>query len=251
MVYIAWRGSKPSDFFTEAVTETYNLELPETYINGFYDLKDSLRKRHGGEAENGTSAASAEVSELHGGRPPREPWIEKLSPQERTLLQNALMQRLVKSIDRLDQVQRDKPGNWKLWRGKLVSERYWASLCDAERLVGEEIDSCLFEADELEPGWRDIFFQQAVQIYRIEKQRERDKKDMKKEVEKQKKQKEKEERRKVVEEREKVEEKIRQERLAEKAMEKLLREEEEMAKKESKVKAKGKAVAAKPKAKKK
>lgn len=34
------------------------------------------------------------------------------------------------------------PGNWNLWRQKLISERYWASLVEAERLVSEEISAC-------------------------------------------------------------------------------------------------------------
>merc|ERR1711920_1081388 len=108
-------------------------------------------------------------------------------PEERMGLKQALMKRLVACIDPLDQVQRDKPGNWKLWRGKLVSERYWGSLCDAERLVSEEIDSCTAEAEELEPGWREHIFPQAVQIWRRQKQFEMEKRDQKKAVEHEKK----------------------------------------------------------------
>merc|ERR1719482_1600050 len=85
-------------------------------------------------------------------------WVRELSAEERMMLKRQLVKRLVADIDRLDQVQRDKPGNWKLWRGKLITERYWNSLLDAERLVGEEIDACVAEAEELEPGWREHVF---------------------------------------------------------------------------------------------
>merc|ERR1712032_876722 len=114
-------------------------------------------------------------------------------------------------------------------RGKLVSERYWGSFCEAEAIVDEEISSCLNEAEELEPGWREHIFPQAVQIWRRQKQFEMEKRDQKKAVEHEKKKKEKEQKRKEVEERMKEEDKQRQERLAEKNMEKLLREEERAA----------------------
>lgn len=223
LAFIAWRGSKQSEFFDEAVAERYDLDLPENEINAFYDLKDKL------QAQVGMADAPAEDAE-------DAPllWAHKLSQDERMSLQQALMRRLVKDIERLDKVQRDKPGNWKLWRGKLVSERFWASLCDAERLIGEEIDACLAEADEIQPGWREHIFQQAVQVWRMEKQHVVEKKVQKKAVEQQKKQKEKEERRKVVEVKLAEEDKIRQERAAEKAMEKLLREEESASKKDKK-----------------
>lgn len=246
MVYIAWRGSKPSGFFSEAVSSTYVLELPEAEINTYYDLKERLY----GSLPEDPAAEAAAAEGIEGGL---VSWTRRLSNDDRSSLQQALMKRLVKGIERLDQVQRDKPGNWKLWRGKLVSERFWASLCDAERLIGEEIDNCLAEAEELEPGpppWREQIFQQAVHIWRMERQRSVEKKVQKKQVEQVKKQKEKEERRKVVEVKLAEEEKLRQERLAEKAMEKLLKEEESMSSKKDKTKGKEKA-APKPKAKKK
>jgi len=240
MVYIAWRGSKPTPFYSEAVSERYLLELPDAEIDAYYELKDRLQQQVGVEDT---------PAEGPGADAPAAPWAHKLSPEERHSLQQALMRRLVRTIERLDRVQSDKPGNGRLWAKKLVSEQFWASLCDAERLVGEEVDSCLAEADDIEPGWREHIFHQAVQIWRMEKQHVTDKKDAKKAVVQVKKQKEKEVRRAVVEVKQAEEEKVRQERLAEKMMEKLLKE-EESANKKDKSKCKEKA-AAKPKAKKK
>lgn len=237
MVYTAWSGSKPSPFYTEAVSEMYELELPENEIDSFYDMKDALQAKVGVEAD----AVGPDGTPL--------PWAHQLPPEEKLGLQQALMRRLVKGIERLDQVQRDKPGNWKLWRGKLVSERFWASLCEAERVIGEEIDICLSEAEELEPGWREHIFQQAVHIWRMEKNQQLEKKEQKKAVVQEKKAVVKEARRAIVEVKQAEEAKIREERNAEKMMEKLLREEEAAAKKDKK---KGQdKVAAKPKAKKK
>jgi len=229
MVYIAWRGSKATDFYSEVVSERYNLELPEVEIDAFYELKDRL------EATVGVEDAPAEGS----GDAPPTPWAYKLPQEDRQALAEALMRRLVRTIDRLDQVQNDKPGNYKLWQKKLVSEQFWASLVDAERLIGEEVDSCMAEADEIQAGWREHIFHQAVQAWRREKQQVAEKKDAKKAVVAVKKEKLKEVRRVVVEAKQAEDDIIRQEKLAEKMMEKLLREEENASKKD-KDKSKGK-----------
>jgi len=234
MIYIAYRGSKNTDFYSEVVSERYDLELPEAEIDAFYDLKDRL------QAQVGVEDAPAEGS----GDAPPMPWAHKLPPEERQSLAEALMRRLVKTIDRLDRVQSDKPGNYKLWQKKLVSEHFWASLVDAEKLIGEEVDSCMAEADEIQLGWREHIFPQAVQQWRRGKQIQVEKKDAKKAVIAVKKEKEKAIRRVVVEAKQAEEDIIRQEKNAEKMMEKLLREEENASKKakdKSKVKEKAKA----------
>jgi len=252
MAYISWNGSKPSEFFLETVNETYDMQLATAEINAYYDLKERLQSKFLSgagstqEKETSDSAINSEGDEMS----PEERWAQSMSDDQRKVLQHALMRRLVGCIGKLDQVQRDKPGNWKLWRGKLVSEKYWDSLCDAERLVSEEIDSCINEAHEIAPGWGEHIFPQAVQCWRAQKSQEMEKKSQKKAVEQQKKQKEKEQRRKEVEERMKVEDKERQERLAEKAMQSLLIEEEKKTSK-TKVRAKAPVSGSKPKVKKK
>lgn len=238
IVYLAWKGSKPSDFFTETVTEYYELELTEADIDSYYDLKEKLQGQYAPDYEQELAQAQEEQK-------PVERWTTKVPTEDRGNLQKALMRRLVTCIGKLDQVQRDKPGNWKLWQSKLISERYWSSLLDAEKMVSTEIDSCIAEADELENGWRERVFHQGVQLYRMQKQQEADKKMAKKEVVDQKKAVEKEEKRKENEKRQEVEAKVKQAKDAEKAMEKLLREEEQA----SKSKGKAKAASAAPKSK--
>eukprot|EP00437_Effrenium_voratum_P018223 CAMPEP_0181448406 /NCGR_PEP_ID=MMETSP1110-20121109/27124_1 /TAXON_ID=174948 /ORGANISM="Symbiodinium sp., Strain CCMP421" /LENGTH=256 /DNA_ID=CAMNT_0023572555 /DNA_START=38 /DNA_END=808 /DNA_ORIENTATION=- len=214
MAYVAWRGSKQSEFFLEAVQERYECELSLAEINAYYDLKDRMQKQKAPDLPEDDEEA-------------QDAWIrEKLTLEERRVLQQALMKRLVSCFDRLDQVQRDKPGNFNLWRQKLVSERYWASLLEAEQLVSEEISSCVAEAGILEPGWNTQIFNQAVHIWRMQKQQVAEKKEVKKDKEKEKKEKEKAEKRKEIEAKLAEEEKARQEKLAQKAMDALLKEEE-------------------------
>jgi len=236
IVYLAWKGSKPSSFFTEAVTECYELELSEADIDAFYELKEKLQGHYFPDYEKHFEEAQDDGK-------PIERWTSKVPTEERGNLQKSLMRRLVSCIGKLDQVQKDKPGNWKLWQSKLISEQYWQTLLDAEKMVSTEIDSCIAEADELEHGWKERVFHQGVQLYRMQKQQDFEKKAVKKEVENQKKAVEKEEKRKEVEKRLVVEDAIKQVKAAEKAMEKLLREEEAASK------AKGKAKDAKAKTK--
>lgn len=229
MVYVAWRGSKATDFYSEVVSERYALELPEAEIDTFYELKDRLQALVG--AEDAPPEGSSDA--------PPVPWAHRLPNEDRQALAEALMRRLVRTINCLDRVQSDKPGNYKLWQKKLVSEHFWASLVDAERLIGEEVDSCMAEADEIQLGWREHIFHQAVQQWRREKQLAVEKKDAKKAVIAVKKEKVKEVRRVVVQAKQAEEDIVRQEKLAEKMMEKLLREEENASKKD-KDKSKGK-----------
>ncbi|CAE7757059.1 unnamed protein product, partial [Symbiodinium pilosum] len=98
----------------------YQCELSHAEINAYFELKDRLRQQKAPDAP----AESDDPEE-------QDAWVRQmLTQEERRVLQQALMRRLVSCLDRLDQVQRDKPGNYRLWRGKLVSERYWASLLE-------------------------------------------------------------------------------------------------------------------------
>uniref|UniRef100_A0A7S2PZP3 Uncharacterized protein n=1 Tax=Zooxanthella nutricula TaxID=1333877 RepID=A0A7S2PZP3_9DINO len=247
MAYLAWRGSKPSDFFSEAVSLEYEMELPNSEIDAYYELKDKLQQQYAPES---VDREPSDDPAGEGSETGEEPWTRKVPPEERMSLQRALMHRLVACIGKLDQVQHDKPGNWKLWQTKLVSERFWSSLCEAERMVSQEIDTCVAEAEEIEPGWKDQIFPQAVQCYRMQQQHDLKKKEAKKAVVDEKKAKEREVRRAEIEKRVEEERKLREEKQAEKMMQKLLMEEEKNTT-STKTKGKPKAVAAKPKAKKK
>lgn len=223
IVYTTWRGSKPSDFFAESVKSTYDLQLSDSDINAYYDLKEKVQAKYAPES---LEEPAEEAINEDGTPKVANPWALKVPQEERMVLQQALMRRLVGCIDKLDQVQRDKPGNWKLWRGKLVSEHFWNSIVDAEKFVREEIDSCVAEAEELAPGsgWRDHIFPEAVQCWRMQKHRDMEKKVQKKAVKDVKKEAVKEVRKKVVDAKKEIEDKERQEKAAEKAMAKLLAE---------------------------
>lgn len=240
MWYVSWRGSKPSDFFSEAVKSQYDMELPMEEIDAYYDLKDKMVE--GAESRPQIKAVGED------GRLP--PAYTFLLTEELVELKKALMKRLLASIELLDQVQRDKPGNWKLWREKLISEHFWATLCEAEKVVGEEIDACVAEAEDLEPGWKQFIFRQAVQMWRVSKQREVEKKEEKKMKVKEKKGRLQAEKAKTNEVKQSMEDQKKQEREAERMMAKLIAEEERKEKKKpggAKAKAKAPSSATKKK----
>jgi len=249
MAYIAHRGNKTSDFFAEAVGTTYTAaDLSEEDIDGYYSFKDELIQKYAPEypAQAEAVAAAEEAGEEV---PPLERWTGQVPQEERTTLQKALMKRLVSGVGKLDQVQRDRPGNWKLWQTKLITEHFWSSLLESEKIVSQEIDECVAEAEELEPGWRSHIFQQAVHIYRMQKQQEHDKqayeqnkkeKDSSEKMQKnnaeqaktkaiseKRKEMEREVKRRQVEAQKTQEEKEKEEAAARKAMEDLLKEDEE------------------------
>lgn len=228
MAYLAWRGAKASEFFLDEVKETYVLPLPEEEIVAFYDMKDKLYDQFA-DGQDG----AIDISNWKDG------WMVKVPPALRQTLKEALMRRMVKTIDRLEKVEKDKPGFRNLWSKKLMSEKHWNSFLEAEQAVRDEIESCITEAGEIDPAWHGEFWPLALHMWRMKKQEEDHKKQEKKLKENEKKQKEKEERRKEVEARQAEEDKKKQERLAEKAMEQLLRD-EEMESKSKKAQAKAK-----------
>jgi len=225
MAYITWKGSQPSKFFAEEMETTYVLKLPENEITAYYDLKDRLAAQvdgEGGEDEGRAVQAQPEGE----GNAQDDSWMRELPQEKRRLLQNALMLRLISDLDCLNQVQRDKPSNWKLWRAKLVSEQFWNSLCEAEKIVSEEIDSCLAESEVFTPGMKDQYLQQAIQLWRMQKERAMDQERKADAIAKEKQAKVDEEKQKEDAKRAEIRQRVAEARQAEKLMEQLIREEE-------------------------
>jgi len=215
IVVVLRRGEQSkSSWFQENVAIDYELMLPVGEIDQFYDLKEKILSK------------AADEAAVNGVDPGVEITCRTLPEHAKQILKNALMTRMVKDIDRLVQVQKDKPGNYRLWHHKLVSERYYASLCDAERELSEEIDCCLEEAEEIEPGWKEQVFQNAVYLWRQDKARQHEKKEVKKQVINAKKEIVREVKKKDTDAQMMKEKLLKEQRAAEKAMEKLLKEEE-------------------------
>lgn len=231
LAFLSWRSSQPSSFFLESVEKEYKITLPETEINAYLKMKAQQELMYNSDVPPRPEEEVDPTAEKESPDPDGVHWVQKIPEEKRNVLQRALLNRLVATITTLDQVQRDRPGNWKLWRRKVVSEHFWTTFCDAERRVGEEINECIMEAEDLLPGsgWKDNIFTQAVEHWRIRKREEKVAKDEKK-------QRDEVGRRQQNELREVLEAKQRQEKNAEKARKQLLREEEMKKPKNSKEK---------------
>jgi hypothetical protein len=180
-----------------------------------------------GEGKARSEGAGDEVAPEAEGNALDDSWMRELPQDKRRLLQNALMVRLISDLYFLNQVQRDKPSNWKLWRAKLVSEQFWNSLCEAEKIVSEEIDSCLAEAEVFTPGMKEQYLQQAIQLWRMQKERAMDQERKAEAVAKEKQAKVDEERQKEDAKRAEIRQRVAEAREAERIMQQLIREEEQ------------------------
>lgn len=97
---------------------------------------------------------------------------EALADDERKKLKTALMHWLIAVIDVLAQVEKDRPGAARLAEKRLVSDEYWEGVQEAFGGIHEAIEEINKEADELEEGWSQAIFPQALQFWRLQKFRE-------------------------------------------------------------------------------
>lgn len=59
----------------------------------------------------------------------------------------------------------------KLYAKSMCSVNQWRAYQAAEALVGAEVEQVRAEADEIEPGWSDVIWKQAVQYHAMLKQK--------------------------------------------------------------------------------
>jgi len=147
-----------SEFFQESVMQTYTAKQNEDAILLYNRMKEKFMDQ---VAEKIKSGPDLPVD-----------WCKHLNEKELIVLKTALRKRMYRNIDCLAALERDKPGKYKLWRHKLVSEEVWESLQRVEDSVTKEIDECVLEADEIAPGWGQDLFQEVLEMWRAEQQKE-------------------------------------------------------------------------------
>jgi len=104
-------------------------------------------------------------------------WMKGLSEQEKKVCLLSLRNCMIKSVNGLAQIQKDRPGTYRLWRTKLISEAYWESLQECEKEVQSDINDAMKEATRLAPAayvaqhgnassFGDTFFDECVNMWR-------------------------------------------------------------------------------------
>jgi hypothetical protein len=87
------------------------------------------------------------------------------------VLAQALMKRAIADIPMVSHIQKESGGMNKLYAQSMCSAKQWRAYQTAEALVSAEVDEVRAEADEVEPGWSNSIWRQAMQYHNMLKQR--------------------------------------------------------------------------------
>lgn len=145
------KNAEVDDFFSNLDGDKFNLKLPGA-VDDYYEVKGKC------EADGWEPG---QVSE--GGAQP--------SPHNRALAQ-ALMKRCIADIPIVNHIQRESGGMNKLYSQSMCSVKQWKSYQAAEAMVSAEVEEVRAEADEIEPGWSQVVWRQAMQYHNMLKQKE-------------------------------------------------------------------------------
>jgi len=137
--------SDGDEFFEQLDGEKFNLKLPEA-VDEYYAVKDKI---------------------IEGGWSPGQ----KDAQGPTRVLQQALMKRCIADIPLVTHIQKESAGMNKLYSHSMCSVKQWRTYQAAEAMVSAEVDEVRAEADEIEPGWSEYIWRQAMQYHNMLKQR--------------------------------------------------------------------------------
>jgi hypothetical protein len=81
------------------------------------------------------------------------------------------MKRAIADIPMVTHIQKESSGMNKLYSQSMCSVNQWRSYQAAESLVSAEVEEVRAEADEIEPGWSQAIWRQAMQYHQMLKQK--------------------------------------------------------------------------------
>jgi Preprotein translocase subunit Sec66 len=83
----------------------------------------------------------------------------------------ALMKRAMADIPLVQHIQKESAGMNKLYAQSMCSVKQWRTYQAAEAMVSAEVDEVRGEADDIEPGWSQVIWRQAMQYHNMLKQK--------------------------------------------------------------------------------
>jgi hypothetical protein len=189
-IYLAFRAYR--EFTTEnklksamyaetGITSSYEYTLPEDEKVCFGHTTSSLifqTKFNQTKAylvylkANGSAPESGAKLEISLDRA-RDILRSQLGDEEKKKIRTALVRWMIGTIEVLAKVERDRPGAARLYEKKLVSEEYWQGVQECFAETHSTIEEIRAEAEFIEPGWGGQIFQQALQLWRVTKIREK------------------------------------------------------------------------------
>lgn len=143
--------SNGEDFFENLDGDKFNLQLPAA-VDEYYAIREKC------EAQGWTP-----------GKPPANPQGQQSGPHR--VMAQALMKRCIADIPLVTHVQKESTGMNKLYSQSMCSVKQWKAYQAAEAMVSAEVDEVRAEADEIEPGWSQVIWRQAMQYHQMLKQR--------------------------------------------------------------------------------
>uniref|UniRef100_A0A7R9ZDY6 Uncharacterized protein n=1 Tax=Pseudictyota dubia TaxID=2749911 RepID=A0A7R9ZDY6_9STRA len=139
-------------FFSNMDGEKFNLKLPAA-VEEYYEVKAKCEEA-GWEPGQAVAKDAASANGPH------------------RMLAQALMKRCIQDIPLVQHIQKESPGMNKLYSHSMCSVKQWKAYQAAEAMVSAEVDEVRAEADEIEPGWSQVIWRQAMQYHQMLKQRQ-------------------------------------------------------------------------------
>mmetsp|Transcript_5112 Transcript_5112/g.7896 ORF Transcript_5112/g.7896 Transcript_5112/m.7896 type:complete len:281 (-) Transcript_5112:1401-2243(-) len=153
--YVWWRSKKTDQesdpFFSNLDGEKFNLKLPAA-VDEYYTIKEKCEQAGWKPGQKPAGGANATTG------PHR-------------VMAQALMKRCIADIPIVTHIQKESAGMNKLYSQSMCSVKQWRAYQAAEAMVSAEVDEVRTEADEIEPGWSQVIWRQAMQYHNMLKQR--------------------------------------------------------------------------------
>mmetsp|Transcript_28769 Transcript_28769/g.58912 ORF Transcript_28769/g.58912 Transcript_28769/m.58912 type:complete len:297 (-) Transcript_28769:236-1126(-) len=144
--------AESQSFFSNLDGEKFNLKLPAA-VEEYYEVKAKVEES-GWEPGQSAGKSAAAANGPH------------------RILAQALMKRCIADIPLVQHIQKESAGMNKLYSHSMCSVTQWKAYQAAEAMVSAEVDEVRAEADEIEPGWSQVIWRQAMQYHQMLKQRQ-------------------------------------------------------------------------------
>lgn len=147
-LYVKKTRSNEDDYFS--TYEKFNIKLPSE-VDEYYSVKEKC---------------------MNAGWEPGNPPADKSNANgPHRVMAQALMKRAIGDIPIVTFIQKESAGMNKLYSQSMCSVSQWRAYQNAETMVSTEVDEVRAEADEIEPGWSQVIWRQAMQYHNMLKQK--------------------------------------------------------------------------------
>lgn len=147
-LYTRKSRANEDDYFSSY--EKFNIKLPSE-VDEYYSVKDKC---------------------ISAGWEPGKPPVDKTNANgPHRVMAQALMKRAIGDIPIVTFIQKESAGMNKLYSQSMCSVSQWRAYQNAESMVSTEVDEVRAEADEIEPGWSQVIWRQAMQYHNMLKQK--------------------------------------------------------------------------------